>query len=193
MDALSAAAFGVVLAATAGLRAFLPVFSASLMAWMTDLPLPDNLAWLERPQTVAIFGVATLLEILGDKIPVVDHVLDSVQVLTKPVLAALAATPFLYQLAPEQSVAIGILLGAPLALGVHSAKATARLGSTATTAGVGNPFLSLAEDVAAIAAIIIGFLAPLLALALMAMTIFFIARLALRVRRRRRMAAGARS
>jgi hypothetical protein len=189
MDAISAAAFGVVLAATAGLRAFLPVFSASLMAWMTDLPLPDNLVWLEKPQTVVIFGVATLLEILGDKIPVVDHALDSVQVLTKPVLAALAATPFLYQLAPEQSVAIGILLGAPLALGVHAAKATARLGSTATTGGVGNPLLSVAEDVAAVASIVVGFLAPVLALVLMAMTIFFIVRLALRVRRRRRAAA----
>ncbi|HEX6748293.1 MAG TPA: DUF4126 domain-containing protein [Longimicrobium sp.] len=186
MDALSAAALGVVLAATAGLRAFLPVFSASLAAWMTDLPLPGNLAWLERPQTVLIFGVATLLEILGDKIPVVDHALDAVQVLTKPVLAVLAATPFLYQVAPEYSVAIGILLGAPLALGVHSAKATARLGSTATTAGVGNPLLSIAEDVAAVASIILGFLAPLLALVLMAVTIFFIVRLALRVRRRRR-------
>ena len=39
MDALSAAALGVVLAATAGLRAFLPVFSASLAAWLTELPL----------------------------------------------------------------------------------------------------------------------------------------------------------
>jgi|GEM_PF-208818 len=193
MDALSAAAFGVVLAATAGLRAFLPVFSASLMAWMTDLPLPDNLTWLERPQTVLIFGVATLLEILGDKIPVVDHLLDSVQVLTKPALAVLAATPFLYQLSPEYSVGIGILVGAPLALGVHSAKATARLGSTATTGGVGNPLLSVAEDVAAIVAIVVGFLVPLLALVLMAVTIFFIARLALRVRRRRREAAQARS
>ncbi|HYJ80857.1 MAG TPA: DUF4126 domain-containing protein [Longimicrobiaceae bacterium] len=189
MDALSAAALGVVLAATAGLRAFLPVFSVSVAAWMTDLPLPGNLTWLEKPETVLIFGVATLLEILGDKVPLVDHALDSVQVLTKPVLAVLAATPFLYQLAPEYSVAIGILLGAPLALGVHAAKATARLGSTATTGGVGNPFLSVAEDLAAVVAIILGFLAPLLALLLMAVTIFFIARLALRVRRRRRAAA----
>jgi Domain of unknown function (DUF4126) len=188
MDALSAAAFGVVLAATAGLRAFLPVFSASLAAWMTDLPLPGNLAWLERPQTVMIFGVATLLEILGDKIPVIDHALDGVQVLTKPALAVLAATPFLYQLSPEYSAAIAIVLGAPLALGVHSAKATARVGSTATTGGLGNPVLSVVEDVAAIASIVIGFLAPLLALVLMAVTIFFIARLALRVRRRRRAA-----
>jgi hypothetical protein len=192
MDALAAAALGIVLAATAGLRAFLPVFSASLAAWMTDLPLPDTLAWLDKPQTVLIFGVATVLEILGDKIPVVDHALDSVQVLTKPVLAVLAATPFLYQLAPEYSVGIGILLGAPLALGVHSAKATARLGSTATTGGLGNPVLSVGEDLAAIASIILGFLAPLLALVLMAATIFFIVRLALRVRRRRRAAMQAR-
>lgn len=189
MDALSAAAFGIVLAATAGLRAFLPVFSASLAAWMTDLPLPDNMMWLEKPQTVLIFGVATLLEILGDKVPIVDHALDSIQVLTKPVLAVLAATPFLYQLAPEYSVGIGILLGAPLALGVHSAKATARLGSTATTGGVGNPLLSVAEDLAAVASIVIGFLAPLVALALMAVAIFFTVRLALRVRRGRRTAA----
>lgn len=188
MDALSAAAFGVVLAATAGLRAFLPVFSASLAAWLTDLPLPDNLTWLEKPETVLIFGMATLLEILGDKVPIVDHALDSVQVLTKPVLAA---TPFLYQLSPEYSVGIGILLGAPLALGVHSAKATARLGSTATTGGLGNPVLSVVEDVAAVASIILGFLAPLLALVLMAVTIFFIVRVALRVRRRRRAAGRA--
>jgi hypothetical protein len=188
MDALSAAAFGVVLAATAGLRAFLPVFSASLTAWLTDLPLPDSMMWLEKPQTVLIFGVATLLEILGDKVPVVDHLLDSVQVLTKPALAVLAATPFLYQLSPEYSVGIGIVLGAPLALGVHSAKATVRVGSTATTGGLGNPVLSIAEDVAAVATIIIGFLAPLLALALMAAAIFFLARLAFRVRRRRRAA-----
>ncbi|HEX2078541.1 MAG TPA: DUF4126 domain-containing protein [Longimicrobium sp.] len=190
MDALSAAALGVVLAATAGLRAFLPVFSASLAAWLTDLPLPADLAWLERPQTVLIFGVATLLEILGDKIPVVDHVLDGIQVLTKPALAVLAATPFLYQLSPEYPVAIGILLGAPLALGVHSAKAAARLGSTASTGGVGNPVLSIAEDVAAIASIVIGFLAPLLALVLLAVTLFFVARLAFRVRRRRRATVG---
>ncbi len=188
MDALSAAAFGVVLAATAGLRAFLPVFSASLAAWLTNLPLPDTLLWLEKPQTVLIFGVATLLEILGDKVPVVDHLLDGIQVLTKPALAVLAATPFLYQLSPEYSVGIGILLGAPLALGVHSAKATARVGSTATTGGLGNPVLSVAEDVAAVLAIVVGFLAPLMALGLVAVAIFVLARLAFRVRRRRRAA-----
>ncbi|MEW5927577.1 MAG: DUF4126 domain-containing protein [Gemmatimonadota bacterium] len=183
MEALSAVAFGVVLAASAGLRAFLPAFAASLGARVFDLPLPEYLAWLERPEALLLFGVATLLELLGDKIPVVDHLLDSVQVFTKPALAALAATPFLYQLAPEHAVAIGITLGAPLALGVHATKATVRVGSTAATGGVANPFLSVMEDVAAFCAVAIAFVAPVLALLVTAALLFVLFRIAVRVRR----------
>lgn len=183
MDAFSAAALGVVMAACAGLRAFLPVFSATVAARFMDLPLPDDLQWLERPETLVIFGVATLLEILGDKVPLVDHALDSVQVISKPVLAVLAATPFLYQVAPEYAVGIGIVLGAPLALGVHGAKATARVGSTATTGGIGNPLLSVVEDVAAVGAIVLAFLAPVVAVLLVAGMLFLLFRLARRIRR----------
>lgn len=183
MDALSAAAFGIVLAACAGLRAFLPVFSASLAARLLDLPLPDALGWLDRPTTLGIFDLATVLEMLGDKIPVVDHLLDAVQVVIKPGLAVLAAVPFAYQLSPEYSVAIGILMGVPLSLGVHTAKATARVGSTATTAGMGNPVLSVLEDIAAIGAIVMAFLAPLLALALTVVMLVLLVRVARRLRR----------
>ena len=183
MDTLSAVAFGVVLAACAGLRAFLPVFSASLGAQIFDLPLPDYLAWIDRPATLVVFGVATLLEILGDKIPVVDHLLDSVQLLTKPALAVLAATPFLYQLSPEYAMGIGIILGAPLALGVHATKASVRVGSTAVTGGVGNPVLSIVEDVAAFGSVAMAFLAPVLALLLVIALLVMMVRLARRVRR----------
>jgi Domain of unknown function (DUF4126) len=189
MDALSAAAFGVVLAACAGLRAVLPLFSASIAAQVLSLELPKYLEWLDRPEAAVLFGVATLLEILGDKIPVVDHLLDSVQVFTKPALGVLAATPFMYQLAPEHAVAIGIIMGAPLALGVHATKATVRVGSTATTGGLGNPVLSVLEDVAAFFAIVIAFLAPFVALALTGVLIFLMARMAMRFRARRRRTA----
>jgi hypothetical protein len=186
MDALSAAAFGLVLAACAGLRAFLPVLAAGLGARFLDLPLPDSLQWLVRPEALTVFGVATVLEILGDKIPVVDHLLDSVQTISKPALAVLAATPFLYQLSPENALVIAIALGAPVALGVHATKATVRAGSTVTTAGIGNPFLSLIEDVVAVVALVVGLLAPLLALAMVAVLCVVLVRLALRLRRLRR-------
>ena len=191
MDALSAAAFGVVLAACAGLRAFLPLFGAGLAVHFFSLPLPGYLDWVGRPEAILLFGVATLLEVLGDKIPVVDHLLDSVQVFTKPALAALAATPFVYQLAPQHAAAIAIVVGAPLALGVHATKATVRVGSTATTGGIGNPVLSVLEDVAAVFAMVLAFLAPLLALLVVAAMLFILVRMALRFRARRRRGAAA--
>jgi hypothetical protein len=186
MDALSAAAFGLVLAACAGLRAFLPVLAAGLGARFLDLPLPAALQWLVRPEALAVLGVATVLEILGDKVPIVDHLLDSVQTFTKPALAVLAATPFLYQLSPEHAWVIAIAMGAPVALGVHATKATVRAGSTVTTAGIGNPLLSLVEDVVAVVALVLGLLAPILALGLMIVLCVALVRLALGVRRRAR-------
>jgi hypothetical protein len=186
MDALSAAAFGLVLAACAGLRAFLPVLAAGLGARFMDLPLPAQLQWLVRPEALTLFGVATLLEILGDKIPLVDHLLDSVQTVTKPLLGVLAATPFLYQLSPQYALVIALAMGAPVALGVHATKATVRAGSTMTTAGMGNPLLSLVEDVVAVVALLVGLLAPLIALAMMAVLCVMLVRLAYRLRRRMR-------
>ena len=182
MEAASAAAFGLVLAACAGLRAFLPVFGASLAIRTTGLEVPPSLEWMGSTTTLVIFGVATVLEVLGDKIPIVDHALDAVQTFTKPGLAVLAALPFVHQLAPEHSVALAIIAGAPLALGVHTAKAGARVGSTAMTGGLGNPVLSLIEDAAAVILIVLGFIAPLLALLL---GIALLARLVSYARRKR--------
>lgn len=186
MDALSAAAFGIVLAACAGLRAFLPVLSASAAAQMLPLALPDYLAWLDRPETLVLFGAATLFEFLGDKVPILDHLLDSVQLLTKPALAAIAATPFLYQLSPEYSVAVGIIVGAPLALGVHATKASVRVGSSAATGGLGNPVLSLLEDLAAVTMVVVAFFLPVLALLFTAALVGLLVWLAFGVRRRLR-------
>ena len=147
MDAISAALFGLLLAACAGLRAFLPVLAAGLGARLMDLPLPPQLEWLTRTEALLVFAVATLLEILGDKVPVVDHLLDSVQTL------------------------------------VHATKATVRAGTTATTAGLGNPVVSVIEDVVATAAIVIGLLAPVLGLLLIGVLCLVLVRFALRVRR----------
>jgi hypothetical protein len=185
MNPLAAAAFGIVLAASAGLRAFLPVFSASLAIRIFDIPLPEHLGWMGATETLLLFGVATVLEILGDKIPFVDHLLDSVQTVVKPAMAVLAATPFLHDLTPGYGLALGIIMGAPLALGVHSAKVSARLGSSALTAGTANPFLSLIEDVVEIAIIAVTFVAPFVALALVAICVAWLVRLAARRRSRR--------
>ena len=186
MEAASAAAFGLVLAACAGLRAFLPVFGASLAIRTMGLEVPPSLAWMSSTTTLIIFGVATLLEVLGDKIPIVDHVLDTVQTFIKPGLAVLAAIPFVHQLAPEHSVALAIIAGAPLALGVHTAKASARVGSTALTGGLANPLLSFLEDLCAFVLIVLGLIAPILALLLAAALLVRLVGYARKMARRRK-------
>ena len=84
MEALAALATGVVLAASTGLRAFLPIFAAALAVRFTDVPVPSYLDWVDSLPALLIFGTATVLEVAGDKIPAVDHVLDAVQAFTKP-------------------------------------------------------------------------------------------------------------
>ena len=118
-----------------------------------------------------------------------DLVLDTVQTFTHPGLAVLAAIPFVHQLAPEHSVALAIVAGAPLALGVHTAKASARVGSTALTGGLANPIISFIEDACAFILILLGLIAPLLALLLAVALLVRLVSYARKMARRRKTAA----
>jgi hypothetical protein len=73
-----------------------------------------------------------------------------------------AAAAFTH-LNPGAAALAGLIVGAPVALGVHSAQATTRVASTATTGGLANPVLSVVEDVAAFGNAILALAAPVLA------------------------------
>ncbi len=68
---------GIGLAASCGLRAFLPLFVVSLTAHYDLLTLNPSFSWLDSTPAMITLGVAVALEILSDKIPVVDNFLDS--------------------------------------------------------------------------------------------------------------------
>jgi len=152
---------GLALAATCGLRAFLPLFVVSLMAHLGHLDLSDGYAWMGSRMAVVGLGAAVLLELLADKIPVVDHVLDTVAVVIKPVAAMVAAASVMTELDPMLSTVVGLVLGGSMAQGVHLIKAKLRLMSTALTATVANPFLSIFEDLLALVGTILAFLLPI--------------------------------
>ncbi|MDI6624998.1 MAG: DUF4126 domain-containing protein, partial [Brevundimonas sp.] len=76
------------------------------------------------------------------------------------------------------------IVGAPAALAFNAAQTGVRVGSTATTGGLGNPVVSLIEDVLAVFTVIVAFLAPIvipLVLLGLAVVVF---RLARRIRER---------
>jgi hypothetical protein len=164
ISALPAAFLGVGLAASSGLRAFLPLLLACLAAkiGLFGLNLTGNFAWLASDTALIALSIASVVEIAGDKIPVVDHALDAVGTVLRPGAGALVAAAVWNQNDPATAALMGVMFGAPLALGLHAAKAGTRGASTLTTAGMGNPVLSVAEDFAALLLGLVAFLAPLL-------------------------------
>ena len=75
-----------------------------------------------------------------------------------------------------------------LAGGVHAVKATARPAITTTTAGVGNPIVSVAEDILAAIVSVLSVLIPVLAAIILLISLATLAWLWRRRRRRKRAA-----
>ena len=155
---------GLGLAASSGLRAFLPLLMLSVAAhWnVLGIALSGPLQWLSSPLALGALAVATVVEIAGDKIPVVDHFLDTIGTVVRPLAGTLAAAAVLNTDDPATAAIVGLVVGGPLALGVHSAKAGTRGVSTATTLGVANPVISIFEDITAFLVGLLAMLAPLL-------------------------------
>ena len=180
---LLAIASGVVLSAACGLRAFLPPFAVGIAARLGWIQLAPSVQWLETTPALVCLGVATLVEIAGDKIPIVDHALDAIGTVVRPAAAFLAGFALLaHWPTPWGQLAALLLSGG--ALFVHALKAKTRIGSTALTLGHANPLLSTAEDATALGLVVAALLVPLLALTLVIVLIVVLARLrATRARR----------
>lgn len=167
-------AMGIGLAASAGLRAFLPLLVVGLAGRLDVIPLSEGFAWLGGTPALIVFGVAVVAEILSDKIPVVDHVLDLVQVWIKPIAGAVMVAAVLTELSPLQATVLAIMIGAPTAGAVHLLKAKARVISTVTSAGFANPVLSVLEDAGALVGSVGAIAVPLIALLVIAVAIVLV-------------------
>lgn len=82
---------GTGLAVAAGLNAYIPLLILGLGGRFLDfVVLPTNWAWLENPWVLAILAVLLVIEIVADKIPVVDSINDWVQTIVRPVAGGIA-------------------------------------------------------------------------------------------------------
>ena len=175
---------GIAIAAACGLRAFLPLLVLGVAARFGGLPLPVGSRWLGSDLALIALGGATIIEIVGDKVPVVDHALDVIASVVRPVAATIASYGLLAGWQTPWSQIAAVMLGGT-ALAVHMVKAKTRVGATALSFGVANPWLSVLEDGLAMMFIVIAILAPLLVLVALAL-LALAARRAWRHRRGRR-------
>jgi hypothetical protein len=167
---LLALASGVALAASCGLRAFLPLLAVGLAARFGLLELRPGLEGLANAPALWALGTATVLELAADKVPLLDHALDAIGTVVRPVAAWVASYAVLRGWPTPWAPLLALALGSG-ALVVHGAKAHARLGSTALTLGHANPLLSAAEDVTTLLLVAAAVLLPLAALLLAALVL----------------------
>lgn len=155
---------GLGLAAASGLRTFLPLLMVALAArfGMFGVELNGAAAWLASDSALAALGIAATVEFAGDKLPVVDHLLDAVGTVVRPLAGALAAASVFAGADPVTAGVAGLIVGAPTALAVHGAKAGARGVANSSTAGFAAPVLSFFEDALTVLIVALAVAAPLL-------------------------------
>ncbi|MEH6681523.1 MAG: DUF4126 domain-containing protein [Sediminicola sp.] len=154
---------GIGLATSVGFRIFLPLFALSLASYLGAWDLNGNWEWIGSLTALIAFGVAMVVEIFAYFIPWVDNILDSFAV----PLAAIAGTAVMVStmtgMDPVVTWSLAIIAGGGTATAIKGTSATGRLASTATTAGLANPIVSLVETVTAIVVTVTSLILPVLA------------------------------
>lgn len=157
------------LSSASGLNAYIPMLILGLMDRYTSLvQLPAGWNWVSNGWVLTVVTVLLLIEVFADKIPVLDTINDTIQTLIRP---ASGGVVFSSGLASDMTFDPNsasfqwgpFIAGAAIALVFHLAKMFTRPVVNASTAGMGAPMVSAAEDVGAFFLSLLAIVVPVLA------------------------------
>jgi hypothetical protein len=159
MDIFSA--FG--LSASAGLNAYIPLLVVALLGKFTNLiTLSSPWNTLESWWVIGVLFVLSIVEFFVDKVPAINHVNDIIQTAIRPIAGAIVFASSAKIITDVHPV-LAMVMGLVVAGAVHAVKSLAvRPAVTATTGGVGNVPVSIAEDVASTIISIIAAITPVI-------------------------------
>lgn len=136
---------GIGLSASAGFRVFIPLLLLAVASYMGWIPLNADWSWAGSLTAVIILAVAAVVEVGAYYIPVVDNFLDTIMIPLATIAGTAAMVAVVGDLDPVFTWALAIIAGGGTAATVATTTGAARVASTATTGGVGNPVVSTAE------------------------------------------------
>ena len=163
MDLATALSGGLDLSGAAGLNAWIPLFATGLLNRLGALDIASPYDDLSSTPALIALGLLLAADFVGDKIPAVDSVLHVAGVVVHPVAGAVV---FAGQagLAHDVPPVVPLLAGGGVAGRVPTPPARPPgLSSTALTAGIGNPVVSLLEDATSGTFTAVAVIVPLLA------------------------------
>lgn len=161
-------------AVAAGLNLYATVALVGIavrLGWIAGLP--PGVQGIENPIVLGTAAALYIIEFLVDKIPHVDTVWDAVHTIVRPI----AGGVLVYAALSEASLAFqlgGALLAGVTALGAHGIKAGLRLIVNIKPKKALNAFISIMEDVFAIALAVAALMYPVIALAIAAAAVPFV-------------------
>jgi uncharacterized membrane protein len=190
-----AALTGIGLSASAGLNAWIPLLALGLLNRYTSLiTLPHSWQWLSNGWILLILGVMLAIEIVADKVPVVDSANDAVQTFIRPTSGGLAfgASSDAHSVTVSDPSSflrghewVAIVSGVVIALFFHVSKSTARPVVNAVTFGTGAPVISTIEDAFSASLSVIAIVFPVLVIVLLILLVFGFWQIRRRIKRRR--------
>ena len=170
----------------AGVNSYATLLVFGLLARWKPTMFPSELAgFFSSTPVLIVIGALYVIEFLADKVPAIDHAWDVMHTFIRPAAGALVGWAATSQDVPKGLVIVASILAGVSALTTHTAKASLRAASTATTAGIANPVLSLIEDLFAFVNAILAILLPWIVLVVIVLVGIFFLRLSRRYRNRK--------
>lgn len=147
MENILAICLGIGLSACCGFRVFVPLLAANVASLSGFYHFSSGFEWMGSWTALGIFATATVAEIAGYYIPVVDNVLDTIATPMAVAAGTLLTTSYLgSDMSPVLKWGTGLMVGGGAAGIVQAGTNLLRLGSTATTGGLANPVISTTEN-----------------------------------------------
>jgi hypothetical protein len=183
MDVVLHIAIGIGLSAAAGFRILVPFLVAGIAAQQGYLTLSPGMAWMATTPAIVALTVATALEVLIYLIPIVDNLMDAVELPAAAIAGTvLTAAVIGGDMSPFLQWSLALIAGGTVAGSTQAFTGLARLASTAAAGPVGNIAVSGAELASSTILSVLAIAVPILVVILVAILLL----LALRRRRRPR-------
>lgn len=161
METIIALCLGITLSAACGFRVFVPPLAMSLAAIYGHFPLSAGFEWLGTTEAAIALGIATILEVSAYYIPIIDNLLDTVQIPVAVGIGTVITAASLGHSDPVLQWTLAAIAGGGTAGLMGTLASVTRLASTGVTGGLGNFIIATIEAVGSISLSILGFTFPL--------------------------------
>ncbi len=177
MDLLLHIAIGIGLSAAAGFRILVPFLIAGIAAQQGYLTLSPSMAWMGTTPALIALTAATALEVLIYFVPLVDNLMDAVELPAAAIAGTLLTVAVTGgDMNPFLQWSLAIIAGGSVASSTQAFTGLARLASTAAGGPVGNIAVSTTELASSTILSVLAIAVPFLVLIVVGVLLFLVFR-----------------